>query len=102
MISITAQKIGDRYYVKSVGHAGYDEPGKDIVCSAVSTLIQSFAMVAGDYQDKGEALIRRLIIDDALCHIEVDSSSLASAFDMLKVGLESIADSYPKNVCLGD
>ena len=27
--------------IKIKGHAGYDEPGKDIVCAGVSTLVQT-------------------------------------------------------------
>ena len=39
MIKITFFKKGSVYYgFRETGHAEYDEPGKDIVCSAVSAM----------------------------------------------------------------
>ncbi len=39
MIKIVFYKSGSKYYGFDVsGHAGYDESGKDIVCSAVSAM----------------------------------------------------------------
>lgn len=40
MIEITRQPDG----IVVAGHAGYAEPGKDIVCAAVSALTQAFAV----------------------------------------------------------
>ena len=40
MIKIAYSKNNDQItYLKSEGHANYDEKGKDIVCSAVSAII---------------------------------------------------------------
>lgn len=40
MIKITYKENNDRIiYLKSEGHANYDEKGKDIVCSAVSAIL---------------------------------------------------------------
>lgn len=36
----------DRHGVTITGHAGYEEPGKDIVCAAVSVLVQTLAASA--------------------------------------------------------
>lgn len=40
MIKITVRKD----YIKAEGHAGYGESGKDIVCSGVSTLLQTLEL----------------------------------------------------------
>jgi len=39
LIQIDAQGNTTRFDVK--GHAGYDDPGKDIVCAAVSAIVQT-------------------------------------------------------------
>ena len=36
----------DRHGVTITGHAGYEEPGKDLVCAAVSVLVQTLAASA--------------------------------------------------------
>ncbi|MCQ2978574.1 MAG: ribosomal-processing cysteine protease Prp [Clostridia bacterium] len=38
-VLIKKTKEGIPYYVQASGHALYDDPGKDIVCCAVSTLM---------------------------------------------------------------
>lgn len=80
------------------GHAGYDVRGRDIVCAAVSALVQTFSASAdihtpcefetvrgergqiqaikyGNLSDKGQVLM-----------------------DSLFIGLQMIADDYPENV----
>ena len=45
MIKITFYAKSDKYIgLVSKGHADYDEHGKDIVCSAVSSITQSLAL----------------------------------------------------------
>ena len=45
MINILIIKSGsDIMAIEATGHSGYAEAGKDIVCSAVSTLMQSLAV----------------------------------------------------------
>lgn len=41
MINIDYIMTEDNFLIKLEGHAGYDKPGKDIVCAAVSSLFQS-------------------------------------------------------------
>ncbi|SDG47786.1 ribosomal-processing cysteine protease Prp [Desulfosporosinus hippei] len=49
MITIT---VGDNS-LKAEGHANYDLPGKDIVCSAVSTLMQTLELRGEATKAKG-------------------------------------------------
>ena len=44
MIEVNYTQSGCEGCIKITGHAGYAEPGKDIVCAAVSTLAQTLAV----------------------------------------------------------
>jgi len=80
------------------GHANYAEPGKDIVCSAVSTLVQTLVAsiekltedkIAYDMQP-GEVAIKFWCLSDP-------SRALVDAFF---VGIEMLANDYPNHVKL--
>ncbi len=77
------------------GHAGYAEHGQDIVCSAVSALV--------------ETLIARLLeLNAKFCYkkengaVEVGMSRVTydanEAFHFAILGMQLIATAYPKNV----
>ena len=80
------------------GHAGYDEPGKDIVCAAVSTLAQVLA----------ESL-KLLTETKTQCSIEPGkliikyrnlSKEAKLLIDSFFIGVRMIADQYPENVTI--
>ena len=91
---------GDRVmislYVK--GHANYAESGKDIVCSAVSSLCISFAntLLAAGVEK------RCFRIEDGSFYMSatiVEKQQYAvGAFDMAVNGLRMIAEQYPDHV----
>ena len=71
------------------GHAGYDEPGRDIICSAISALAVNIEKLTDD----------KFIVnndDSGLLELEVltltDSSILL--LNSLYIGIESIVKSY--------
>lgn len=92
MIEIEIEKNS----VSVKGHAGYDEIGKDIVCSAVSVLFQAFirsvekltADVISTEIQPGNSLVRYAVLSPV-------SLILLNSFI---VGVEMIADEYPDNV----
>lgn len=94
MIEIT--KLIDGIKIK--GHAQYAEPGKDIVCSAVSvltqTLIQSVENLTADKieydMQPGKVHIKFWCLSD-------QSKVLIDAFF---IGVKGIAEAYPDNVKL--
>lgn len=74
------------------GHAGYAEKGSDIVCAAVSCLVDTFrASAAGNYEE---------FEDDGLyiCRWETLPAASIAKVEMLYTGLRLIAESYPDNV----
>lgn len=78
------------------GHAGYN-PGNDIVCSAVSALVQTF-----------EASVREFTTDEIISSLEdgdaviswprAPTRELSLLIDSLYLGLCMMAESYPENI----
>lgn len=85
-------------YLSAFGHADYDENGKDIVCSAVSSLCTSLANTLLKYgvpkecirMKEGNFLVNAYIVEN--------HSYCEGAFDMAVIGLRQIAEEYPENV----
>lgn len=77
------------------GHAGYGEPGKDIVCAAVSALVYA---LAGVLQETG----RLKGLDTAKGYAEVTGAGdCAREFALVRCGLELLAGQYPGCVEIG-
>ena len=102
MIYINIKKKGKYIQtIEAVGHSGYAESGKDIVCSAVSTLMQSLILglekvlkITPEVEmDENIPIIKVQVCldmdDDMMSHVQVLMKST-------RLGLKDIADSYPK------
>ena len=84
------------------GHAQYDAPGRDIVCSAVSALTTAIAngivevanIQAGVSVDEDDGI--HLILAKDTGGEDLDRAELL--LKTLEQGLRSIADAYPKNL----
>lgn len=104
MTVIQLEQISNRFYVTASGHACYSEYGKDIVCAAVSTLIQSFGFFCEDMQEESKCIVRHMVFNEVdgvyILVVEGDVNTLEPAYKMLKTGLEAIANNFPKNILL--
>lgn len=92
MIAITVQP--DRITVS--GHAGYDEPGKDIVCAAISTLSQVFVasveeLTAAKIKTAQTGGYMEIVIEESTERAQV-------LLDSFLLGCRMIANQYPDNV----
>ena len=78
------------------GHAGYN-PGNDIVCSAVSALVQTFEASAREFTT--DEIISSLEDGDAvIAWPRAPTAELSLLIDSLYLGLCMMAASYPNNV----
>lgn len=78
------------------GHAGYAPHGQDVVCAAVSVLVQTFcASVEELTTDKIKA---DMTAGNAVIQYGNLSKEAQLLADSLFVGLQMIADNYPENV----
>lgn len=92
MIQITYNEMGDMMFLRAEGHAEFAPKGQDIVCAAVSALIQTLAYSL----DSGTVTCaddRNLMVVQA----KQGTDSLAK-FELVTDGLILLADAYPEHV----
>jgi uncharacterized protein YsxB (DUF464 family) len=95
----------DHHYcgAKITGHAYAGEPGKDLVCAAVSTLAQTLVNAVESIGGIPEA---SLFLKIASGHLEfkLKNDDLSDDIDIIfrtfRVGIEGIESTYPKYVKL--
>lgn len=89
MIQVTYNEVGDEMILRAEGHAGYAEKGKDIVCAAVSVLMQTLACSVGTCMGndgKGFSVVCKKSNDDI------------AKFELVTDGLALLQREYPENV----
>lgn len=92
MIKITYNEMGDMMFLRAEGHAEFAPKGQDIVCAAVSALMQTLAYSL----DSGTVTCaddRNLMVVQA----KQGTDSLAK-FELVTDGLILLADAYPEHV----
>lgn len=92
MIQITYNEMGDMMFLRAEGHAEFAPKGQDIVCAAVSALMQTLAYSL----DSGTVTCaddRNLMVVQA----KQGTDSLAK-FELVTDGLILLADAYPEYV----
>lgn len=78
------------------GHAHYDEPGKDVVCAAVSTLAQVLiASIETLTTDEIQYVMQPGTVDIKFGDLSEAATLLIDSFF---IGCEMVSKSYPDNV----
>lgn len=89
MIQVTYNEVNGEMILRAEGHAGYAEKGKDIVCAAVSVLMQTLAYSIGTcMMDDGRGL-------SVQAHQSCDNMA---KFELVTDGLILLEKQYPENV----
>ena len=86
--------------IEATGHSGYAEEGQDIVCSAVSTLMQTLANGLTEVA-KASA---KVVVDESIPHLSVtlteqDKEKCKYAQVLMQsilLGIKGVADGYRK------
>ena len=91
------------YEVKAKGHAGAGKYGQDIVCAAVSVLMQTFANEVEEAARAGTVALGAVAHGDGWMKVEVtptrESCNMVEAWvELVQDGLDALAESYPENV----
>lgn len=94
MIEANAYASAQGYCLEVIGHAEY-AGGDDVVCAAVSALIEALAAYLEEYDTDGTA---EADLADGYAMITLDERN--AAFDMVACGLAAIADRYPAHVTM--
>lgn len=91
------------YEVKAEGHAGAGEYGQDIVCAAVSVLLQTLANEVTEAARAGLLAVGVVAHGDGWMKVEMTPTDqmqdMADAWvELVQDGIDALAESYPENV----
>lgn len=91
------------YEVKAEGHAGAGEYGQDIVCAAVSVLLQTLANEVTEAARVGLLAVGVVAHGDGWMKVEMtptdQTQDMADAWvELVQDGIDALAESYPENV----
>lgn len=91
------------YEVKAEGHAGAGEYGQDIVCAAVSVLLQTLANEVTEAARAGLLAVGVVAHGDGWMKVEMtptdQTQDMADAWvELVQDGIDALAESYPENV----
>lgn len=103
MIRITYREAKENVLkLQAEGHAGYAPKGQDIVCAAVSTLMQALAFSVNDRED-GFAVASSSGAAGTYLELQARATPENRAkFELVTDGLELVAQLYPKFVTFDD
>lgn len=91
------------YEVKAEGHAGAGEYGQDVVCAAVSVLLQTLANEVTEAARAGLLAVGVVAHGDGWMKVEMtptdQTQDMADAWvELVQDGIDALAESYPENV----
>ena len=82
--------------IRILGHADYDEYGKDIVCSSVSSIVTT--TINGIYEINKEFLTVEEIKDGMIITILKEDSICEKLIKNMLSLLSELSESYPENI----
>ena len=95
MTKINYQTTDDSFLIVVQGHAGYAAMGNDIVCAAISVLVQTLMLhmeyVAEDWEAR---------IDNGYAYVEGKGKDALASFHTILTGLVAVAEQHPKYISI--
>lgn len=96
-IIYVADPEGGKLTMRAEGHAGYAPAGQDIVCAAVSCLMQTLAYSAAEDERTSSCSYQGK--EGPVVNVEAgDSVLMRDKFELVADGLDLLAEQYPENV----
>jgi hypothetical protein len=96
MIKIEVLRDGDRIVsLRCKGHAGYGEPGKDLICAGVSTVLFGL-MNALDELSNQITLEKKK--NSLYIHSDIDDQTINAYLRCGYIQLKTIGDAYPEYI----
>ena len=96
-IIYVADPEGGKLTMRAEGHAGYAPAGQDIVCAAVSCLMQTLAYSAAEDEHTSSCSYQGK--DGPVVSVKAgDSVLMRDKFELVADGLTLLAEQYPENV----
>lgn len=96
-IIYVADPEGGKLTMRAEGHAGYAPAGQNIVCAAVSCLMQTLAYSAAEDEKTSSCIYQGE--EGPVLNVEAgDSVLMRDKFELVADGLDLLAEQYPENV----
>lgn len=102
-VTLVKAKDGSVLKCKALGHAGFAEKGKDIVCSAVTVLMRTAIQVLSDTSgiefdtDTSTRGLLTFMVETKKSD-PVLQERISTIGDFLQKGFESLSEEFPENV----
>lgn len=98
---ITVKYDAENYTLEVEGHAGYEEPGKDIVCSAASILAYTLAQNLMFEEEDGNVQDLCTFLEQGNAKIscrpaEGKEEEISCIFSVIRTGFLLLGTNYPK------
>lgn len=95
MTTIEYKTNNNEFTITLLGHAGYAEKGSDIVCSAISALIQTLVAHMDDVADSYEDDVQ-----EGYVYLHAKGYEACMAFRTVMTGLRLLEENYPDYVTI--
>lgn len=97
MINIKFFEKQHRFAIATTGHANYAPYGQDIVCAAVSSLVQTYGNFIVDHEKFRTWKVLEVKLNEGDTNVEVvdPKDSIKDLYYMIMEGLEDIKRAYP-------
>lgn len=100
MTEVTISYGKKDFELEAKGHADFDVKGKDLVCAGISTILTGLANAVYDrFEEDSE-----IVLEEGYVYIRINSNAnkyvVEDWLDMVQYQLETIQESYPKNLSL--
>lgn len=98
MIKVKVESKKKIINIKILGHADYDEYGRDIVCSSVSSIVTT--TINGIYEINREFLTIEEVKDGMIITIQKEDSICEKLIKNMLSLLSELEESYPENITI--
>ena len=88
--------LKDKNLIEITGHSGYDIVGKDIVCSAVSSIV--ITTINGIISIDNEAIYYDISSDKMVIKVKKSDDITLKLINNMMDLLKSLSKDYPKNI----
>ena len=97
MLEITFYERDKRYGISAKGHAEYGPKGQNIVCSAISVLLQSFGNYLENLEKYDKVKVLEIKYEDGDINVEaIDTADVMKhLYRMTMCGIEDVYNAYP-------
>lgn len=85
----------DKFDIEIRGHAGYAAMGNDIVCAAISVLIQTLMLHMEKVTEEWDALM-----ENGYAHVKGKGEKAVASFETILTGLRAMENQYPQYITI--